>query len=340
VERPDFVDDGRKAALGDEFEESAEFVLVAHVGAHDRELAREEKAEVELGVVPGGGAAGDEAATVRKAFYAVIPGGRADVLEYDVHAMIVGQAADFLGDWHDPVVNHFVGANLLGFLELFVAARSGNHMSAEKFCDLDGRAADAAARREDQHGFARLQLSASDEHVPGSLKNERDCGGVDPIQIFGIGHAIDVGAADVFGAATVNHVAEVGVVAAKVIVAGKAGRTFAAGDAGSKQNFLADVDGVDFRADFGHFAGDVAAGNVRKWDGNAGEAATDPEVEMVEGAGMDADEDVVVAELGFVDVGVMENAGITVLVEENGFHGGLSRRASIVVQRSRPANIS
>jgi hypothetical protein len=44
---------------------------------------------------------------------------------------------------------------------------------------------------------------------------------------------------------------------------------------------LADVDGGDFRADLGDFAGNIAARNVRKRDGNAGEATANPEVEMI-----------------------------------------------------------
>ena len=53
---------------------------------------------------------------------------------------------------------------------------------------------------------------------------------------------------------------------------------------------------TDFLADLGDFAGDIAAGNVGERDSNTGEAAANPEVEMIEGAGADANQDFIVAE--------------------------------------------
>jgi hypothetical protein len=155
------------------------------------------------------------------------------------------------------------------------------------------------------------------------LEDKRDGSGVRPIQIFGIREAVHFRATDVFGATAVDHVTKVGVIAAEVVVAGEAGGTFAAGDTGSEDDFLADADSVYFGADFGDFAGDIAAGDVREGNGNAGQSAADPEVEVVQAASMDADEDVGGAEVRFVDVGVVEDAGVAVVVEEDGFHEGL-----------------
>jgi hypothetical protein len=159
-----------------------------------------------------------------------------------------------------------------------------------------------------------------DEHVPGRLKDERDGGGVRPIQIFWIGATVDFGAADVFGATSIDHVAEIGVIAAEIVVAGEARGTFAAGHSGSKNDFLADVDGVHFGADFGDFTGDIASRDVRERNGNTRQAPADPEVEVVQGAGADTNEDVIGAEMRFNDVGVMEDARFAVLVEDDGFH--------------------
>ena len=41
---------------------------------------------------------------------------------------------------------------------------------------------------------------------------------------------------------------------------------------------------------------------------------------MIEGAGVDANEDFIVAQMGLGDVGVVKNAGVTVVMEEDGFH--------------------
>ena len=62
VEGPDLVHDGNEAALGNEIEDGAQFVLGAHVGAENGKLAGEEETDIEFGVVTGGGAAGDQAA--------------------------------------------------------------------------------------------------------------------------------------------------------------------------------------------------------------------------------------------------------------------------------------
>src|SRR5208337_1980238 len=262
----------------------------------------------------------DEAAGGGETFDALVPGGFADVLENDVHAAIVREAANFLGDRHDAVMNHFVGAELPGFGDFFVIAGGGDHAATEEFGDLDGGGADAAAGGDNEDVFARLELRAIDEHVPGGLEDQRHGSGVSPIQVFRIGHAIDVGAADKFGAAAINHVAEIGKVAATVFIAGKAGGTSSTGDARRKDNFLADVDGADFGTDFGDFAGNVAAGDVGKWSLEAGEAAAHPEIEMIEGAGVNADEDFAAAELRLGDVGVVENGRVTVFLEDDRFH--------------------
>ena len=220
VEGPDFVHDGNEAALRNKLEDGAEFVPGAHVGAENGKLAGEEETDIEFGVGAGGGAASDEATGSGEAFDAFVPGGFANVLENDVHAAIIGEAANFLGDGHDAVMNDFVGTELLGFGDFFVVASSGDHTAAKEFGDLDGGAADTAAGGEDEDVFTRPELRAIDEHVPGGLEDKRNGGGMGPIEVFGIGKTIDFRAADEFGATTINHVAEVGKVAATVFIAG------------------------------------------------------------------------------------------------------------------------
>lgn len=121
-----------------------------------------------------------------------------------------------------------------------------------------------------------LQLRASDEHVPGSLENERNRGGFFPFEICGIREAIHLGGADKFGAAAVNHVAEIRGLAAVVVETSKAGGAFAATDERGKHNFLADAHVGDVGADFNDFAGDVASRNVRKGNRHVRQTAADP----------------------------------------------------------------
>jgi hypothetical protein len=284
VERPDLVDGGAEAALSDEFEDGAQFVLGAHVGAEDGELAGKQEADIEFGVVAGGGAAGDETTAGSEAFEAVIPGSGANVFDDDIYAAIVGEATHFLRDGHDEVVDDFVGAEFASLGEFFVGAGGGDDARTEELGDLDSGAAYPAAGCENQDGLAGLKLGAVDEHVPGGKENERDGGGVRPIEVFGIRETVDLGHTNVFRAAAIDHVTEVGEIAAAVILTSDAGGTFATSNAGGENDFLADVKGGDFRANLGDFAGNIAAGNVGERNGNAGKAAANPEVEMIEGA--------------------------------------------------------
>ncbi len=238
----------------------------------------------------------------------------------DVHAAIVGEAAHFFGDGHYAVVDDLVGTELFGFGDFFVIARGGDHSAAKEFGDLDGGAANTAAGCKDEDLFPGLKLGAIYEHVPGGLENQGNGGRVGPIEILGIGHAIDFGAADVFGAASINHAAKIGEIAAEIVVASEASGTFATSDAGGEDHFLADVDGGDVGSNLGDFASDVAAGNVGQRNLEAGEATAHPEVKMIEGAGPDTDQDFVAAERGFGNVGKTKNGWVTMFLEDDGFH--------------------
>ena len=211
------------------------------------------------------------------------------MLEDNVHTTIVGEAAHFLADAHDAVLDDVVGAELLCLGELFIRARRCNHAAAEEFRDLDRGAADSASSAEDQNIFAGLELRACHEHVPGCLKNQRHSRRLLETEIFRIRHAIYFRAADIFGAASVNHVAEIGKFTAAVVRARKAGGAFAAGNARREDDLLPDVNSRHVFADLRHFSGDVAPGNVRQRDGYVGEAAAHPEIQVIQRAGAHAD---------------------------------------------------
>ena len=320
VERPNAIDNGFEASLGNQLEHGAQLVFCAHIGAQNGELSAKQETKVEFGVIAGRGAAGYQATARSKALDTVIPRGDADMLDDHIDAAVMGEPAHLFADRHDAVMDHFIGPKLPGLGEFFVIASGSEHTSAEKFRDLDGRAANTAAGRKNEDVLPGLQLRPMHQHVPGGEENERDGSSVGPLQILRIGHAVHLRASNVLGAATIQHVAEVGEVAAAVVVAGNASGTFAAGDARSKDNFFADEHGGYFRPDLDDFAGDVAAGNVRQRNGNAGKAAAHPEVQMIEGAGVDAHQDFVIPGVGFGHFGVMKNSGVAVAVEDNRFH--------------------
>jgi hypothetical protein len=283
-------------------------------------LAGKEETDIEFGIVAGGGTASDQTATGSEAFEAVIPCSGTNVFDDNIDAAIVGEATHLLGDGHDEVVDDFVSAEFAGLGKFFVGAGGGDDAGTEELGDLNGGAAYTASGSENQDRFAGLKLGAVDEHVPRGEENERDGGGVRPIEAFGIRETVDLGHANILRAATIDHVTEVGEVAAAVILAGDAGGTFATSNAGGENYLLADVDGGDFRADLGNFAGNVATGNVGERDGDAREAAANPEVEMIESAGANAHEDLIVAENRFGNIGIAKDGRVTVFVDDNGFH--------------------
>jgi hypothetical protein len=242
------------------------------------------------------------------------------VFEDNVDPALVGDTPDFIANLLRLMIDNVVGAELPRFLQLGIGTSSGDDLRAEEFCDLDSGAADPASGAEDQDGFARLKLSACDEHVPRGLEDERDRSSFLERKILRIRQAIHLGRANKFGAAAVNHVAEVGGQAALVIEASNTRETFAATNHRCEHNFLTHASTRDFRADLCDFSSDVAAGNMWKRDGNIRQSAADPQIEMIQSAGAHADENFIGAGLGLGDVDVLQNFGSTMLAEEDSLH--------------------
>src|SRR6202007_1501656 len=128
--RENAVNDGLEAPRSHETHHAVKLGLGAHArseGGEKGELAAEEETEVDLGVVAGGGAASDQAASSGETGEAVVPSGRADVLEDHIDTTLIGDAADFIADFLRFVIDKMVGAKLFGFLQLFIGAGGGQH---------------------------------------------------------------------------------------------------------------------------------------------------------------------------------------------------------------------
>src|SRR5262249_1921385 len=79
----------------DEFEHRMHLAHRAHKTAEQGPLLAEEKAEVDLRVVPRGRAAGDETSRGSERFETLLPGGDTDVLDHDIDPALAGNLADF-----------------------------------------------------------------------------------------------------------------------------------------------------------------------------------------------------------------------------------------------------
>ena len=94
----------------------------------------------------------------------------------------------------------------------------------------------------------------------------------------------------------------------------------AAGDAGRKDHFIANVDALGQRANRGDFARNIAARHERKRKCDPMEALANPEVEMVQGAGAYAHHDFVRPWLGFRDFRELQDFRPAVLGDDDCLH--------------------
>jgi len=152
------------------------------------------------------------------------------------------------------------------------------------------------------------------------LENERDGGGLFERKTLGIGEAVDFGAADQLGTAAIEQVTEVGELRAVIVAAGEASGALAAADPWSQENFLVGPYCGDAGSNFVDDTSDVAARDMRERNGETRNTLAYPKIQMVEGAGVDADESFAEARFGFGDVGVAEDVGSAVVIEKDRFH--------------------
>ena len=110
AEGEDSIDYGLEASGEDVAKDFVQLAHGPHVGAEQRELAREQMAEVDADNGAGGGSACHESAGVLEGLEAFVPCGGADVLDYDIHAFFIRDLADFVGDFLSVVVDAVIGA--------------------------------------------------------------------------------------------------------------------------------------------------------------------------------------------------------------------------------------
>src|SRR5208337_3233338 len=108
----------------------------AHVGAQQRELAREQEAQIEVAFRASGRSASNQRAAEFQRLQALLPGGLPDVLEVDVHSAFVGDAPHLVANFLLVMVDGVVGAKPARLLELALIARGGNDFRREHLANL------------------------------------------------------------------------------------------------------------------------------------------------------------------------------------------------------------
>src|SRR5271166_3642466 len=74
------------------------------------------------------------------------------------------------------------------------------------------------------------------------------------------------------------------------------------------------------RTDFCNLASHVTAGNVRKGNVDTRQTVTNPQVEVIQSAGMNADQDFIVTEMWLRNLRVVQHAGVAMLMKNDSLH--------------------
>ena len=188
------------------------------------------------------------------------------MVEHQVHAPFAGEAQHLLLEVLLLVVDHHVGAQGAGALQLGVAAGRREHRCPDQLGDLDARDAHPCARRVDQHRLARTHVRLGDQHVPGAAERGRKRRAFFPRHVLGHRdevprgqlHVLRVGARQVGAQVLVVQRAAVGM-AAHTLLAPPAGH-----DPPGRDPLAAREADAGVRIDLVHLAGEVGAQHVRK----------------------------------------------------------------------------
>src|SRR5262249_30046933 len=108
------------------------------VRADDLQLLMEDVIHRDFAIVGFRSADGHDPATAREAADRFFQKIAADVLDYEVDTAFLGPLENLVDEVDVPVVDNFVGAELLGALELPVRARRSIDVSPGELADLDG----------------------------------------------------------------------------------------------------------------------------------------------------------------------------------------------------------
>src|SRR6266568_1750649 len=322
-QRQDAVNHRAQPPLAHQLHDGEQFVFAPHVRAKNRELPAEKKAQVNLRVISGRCAAGNQPPAGSEARHAVVPGGCANVLEHHVHAALAGKPLHLFVNLLLAVVDGFLGAQFARLGKFFFAARRRDDACAQELRNLDGRASHAASRAQNEDLFPGLQFRARDQHVPRRLEDQRDRRGFHKREFTRPGKTIRFRTAHVFGAAAVNDVPKIVELPAFVVVAGKARGAAPATDSRGEDHFLSHLDAADQFADLRHFPGDVASRDVRKRAGPAGNSLANPQVEMVDRHRAHPHQDIGGRDFRLGDFRILQDFRTAVLRKNDGLHSAL-----------------
>src|SRR3990170_1084417 len=162
-----------EAALEDQPHDGAEVSLCAHRRAEDREVFAEEVAVVDFESRAARVAHGEDAPAAASGAQAERERARSDIIHHNIHPSATGR----LEHGFRPVlllraVDQNVRTQVGGELELGLARANDVDSGPGIARHLDASSVHPAGRADDQDTLASLELTAHDQRVPGSVKDE------------------------------------------------------------------------------------------------------------------------------------------------------------------------
>jgi hypothetical protein len=206
------------------------------------------------------------------------------------------------------VVHGRVRSELTSALELHLARRRDEHMCSEGLRDRERRGRDAAPDAPREHPLALAQSRPCDEHPVGRLEDERKRRGL--LEAQSVRNRVDVRR---------GHGDQLRVRAVPVL-ADHVDPAAADLDAGIEDDALAELQAADAVAERLDHACAVGAEDARLR--HRGEPFADPDVEMVQRRGAQADEHLARPGLWIRSLLELEHLGAAVLVDPHRAHRG------------------
>src|SRR5215831_17259275 len=298
-------------------------VFGSAVRANDLQLLMEDVIHRNSAIVGFRSADGHDPAAAREAADRFFQEIAADVLDDEVDTAFFGPLENFVDEVDVLVVDNFVGAELLGALELPVRARRRINVSAGELADLDGGHAHARTRGVDQHGLAGAHIAAIDQHMPRRPEGVGERRRL--LEGHGIGQRDQVigGQLDVLRISPVFVRAEIAVIACTpVVVAGHALLAAPAWkDPPTRYARSHPQIACRLRPERNELAAKIAAENMRKLPlVRLVASRARHQVVAVEAYRMDLDQRFAPFECRHAEVGVFENVGIAILLKNDRLH--------------------
>ena len=246
------------------------------------------------------------------------PRGSTHVLENDVDAAAVGDALHFVGNLLLVMVDGVVGTKFASLRQFAVVAGSGDDHGAEHFADLDGCGAHTRAAAHNENRLARAKLRVAHQHVPRREEHQWHGGGLHKTERVGNGKYTRARNGNQLAVSAFGIVPEHGELRTEILASAVALLAVATIKHGREQDTSTYFEVGDVLATIGDFTCDIAAEYVRQL--YPGKPFAHPEIEMVECAGANANEDMIFAQLGIGRVFVLQDFWTTKLVNANSFH--------------------